>query len=285
MTKHESKLGQEASYHPQQFAMFPPRSQGSTVSSGVQSLDRAVAILNNFTFGCGGLGVSEIARHTSLSPSTVHRLLNSLQTHGFVKQLPNRRYALGEQLLRLASGGNWDDLKRKALAIMRSLRDSSNETVGLHVCLPNYRRAVIAQAESAQPLRRIYTELEEPIPIHQGSPSKVLLAYLPQAAREHVLAHPLEAATSGTITDPETLRQDLARIRREGVSFSYGERVYNIHTVAAPIFDYTGSVVASLSVTGPAVRLDQSKLETLATLAKKACHDLSQLLGHPAPVE
>lgn len=248
--------------------------------SGVQSLDRAVAILNTFAPERPELGMSEIARRVQLTTSTTHRLLASLQAHGLVRQVADRRYALGPQLLQLAHVADVrGNLRHVARPVMERLRDETGETVGLHSMRADFQRTVIDQAESRHPLRRTYTDLGSGIPLHQGAPGKVLLAHLPRDARERVLSQPLAAATAHTITDPDRLRAEIERIRREGHALSFEERVDGIHTVAVPLHDHTGSVIASVSVTGPASRVTRERLEALAPLARRAGDELSAQLG------
>ncbi|MDQ3537429.1 MAG: IclR family transcriptional regulator [Actinomycetota bacterium] len=256
-----------------------PEDSTAPRGKGVQTLDRAVAILDCFTADRQELGLSEIARSTGLTTSTAHRLLVSLQFHGLVRRVPDRRYTLGPHLLRLARAAHPGvDLQVVALPVMRRLRNATGETVGLHV-LSGHCRLVVDQVESREPLRRTYTELEERIPLHQGAPGKVLLAFLPAEEREAVLAGPLEAATPATITDPGLLRTELDKINRQGHAFSFEERVVGIRTVAVPIRNHAGAVRASVSVTGPALRVTPQRLKELAPLSVRAGAEISANLG------
>jgi IclR family acetate operon transcriptional repressor len=251
-------------------------------SKTVQSFDRAVAILDAFTPDRSELGVSEIARLTGLSRSTVHRLLVTLRRHELVQQLPDSTdYALGPHVLRLAQAAfSKVNLQTTAKAVMPRLRDQCDETVGLHARLGRTSRTVLDQVESSQPLRRTYTEIGMPIPIHQGAPGKVLLAHSSQELQEEILAGKLEAATSRTITDPRKLRAELERTRRNGYALSLEERVPGISTLAVPVFNHTGAVVAALSVTGPSSRLSRRRLLALVPLAGEAAQAISATLGH-----
>jgi IclR family transcriptional regulator, acetate operon repressor len=101
---------------------------------GVQSLDRAVAILRTFDRHHSARGVTETARLVGLTPSTTHRLLASLQEHGLVRKDPQGRYTLGPELLRLAQvARDTVTLTDIARPVMSCLRDQTNETVALHV--------------------------------------------------------------------------------------------------------------------------------------------------------
>lgn len=248
--------------------------------SGVKSIDRAVAILNVFTREHAELTLSEIARRSGLTTSTAYRLLSALQAHGLVEQVANKRYALGPHVRRLAHMATARPALREAAApVMRWLRDITGETVGLHVLTSGPRRLVIDQVESRHDLRRIYTGLGEPIPVHEGAPGKVLLAYLPLQERESVLAHKLEAATAQTIVEPGALRREIDRVRERGYATSIEERVPGIRTLAVPVWDHTNVVIASLSVTGPGLRLTRERLRDLLRPAVRAGHELSAQLG------
>ncbi len=249
--------------------------------SAVQSFDRAIAILNAFTPERPSLSVSQLARITGLSRSTTHRLLTSLQHHELVAQLGNRDYTLGPHILRLAQvARSRVNITAIARPIMEWLRDQSNETVGLHVPHGESARSVIDQAESRQPLRRTYTELGQPIPIHQGAPGKVLLAFRPTELQARILARQLEQATPHTITDAEELRAELRRVAEHGYAFSLEERVMGIATVAVPIYNHTGEVVGALSVTGPKTRLTEERLLNLVPLTRQAADRISSNLGY-----
>lgn len=260
---------------------------GRAPASEVRSLDRAIAILNVFSRERNELGVSEIAQLTGLNTSTTHRLLASLTANGLVQQVSgSRRYALGPHILRLAYiASGHVNVQEAALPVMKRLRDASDETVGLHLLRADNRRVVVDQVESHKPLRRTYTELGQPIPLHQGAPGKVLLAHLSPEAREAILSAPLEAATAQTPTDADALREQLRLIRERGYALSFGERVTDIHTVAVPIANHTGEVIAALSITGPTVRMPRERLQQLAELGLAAGQELSRRLGYVPPGE
>ncbi|HEX5121140.1 MAG TPA: IclR family transcriptional regulator [Pseudonocardiaceae bacterium] len=247
---------------------------------GVQSIDRAVSLLRCFTAQRPELSLSALAQQSGLSTSTTYRLLSSLQQNGLVRQTASRAYRLGPLILRLAgtlqvSSG----LRDVALPIMRELRDETDETVGLHTLLPDNTRTVVDQVESHQPLRRKYTEIGESIPLHQGAPGKLLLAFLPADERDEVLARPLGKATAATPTEPARIRAELATIRRRGYSVSLGERVPGIRTVAAPITVDADRVESCISVSGPETRMSEQRLKVIGGQAVDAARRIAALLG------
>ncbi|MDP9391479.1 MAG: helix-turn-helix domain-containing protein, partial [Actinomycetota bacterium] len=142
----------------------------ATTRNGVQSIDRAVAILRCFDARRPTLGITDLARATGLSTTTTHRLLMALQANRLIRQTADRRYGLGPLLVQLArSGALPTTLRDAALPLMTALRDEIDETVALHELLPSGERAVVDQVESHQQLRRTYTDVGVPIPLPHGA--------------------------------------------------------------------------------------------------------------------
>lgn len=245
----------------------------------VQSIDRAAGLLRCFGDGQPHHGVSELARRTGLSVSTTHRLLTALAENDLLRPAGQGRYTLGPLVGRLTHREVRMHLRERALPIMHRLRDDVSETIGLHELLATDERAVVDQAESHQPLHRCYTEIGVPIPLALGAPGKVLLAFLPPDRREAVLARPVPKVTPTTVTDTGQLRRELAEVRRLGRAFSFEERTPGVHTIAAPVWDHTPAVIASVSISAPKARMDKSRMQALVTPVREAAWAISRLLG------
>lgn len=255
----------------------PAESPGKQ-AGGVQSIERAVAILGAFSRSRPIAGISEIARHTGLSRGTTHRLVTALTAHGMLTQVPNSSaYSLGPRLLSLAEVAREPlSLDVQSRPVMTWLRDQTGETVGLHVLDALPSRRTVAQVESLQPLRRIYTDLGAARPPHEGAPGKVLLAYSAPGVYDGVLAA-LRA------TDPEgadRLKGDISLIRSAGYAISIQERVKGVVAIAAPVRDHRAEVVAALSVSIPAVRAGREELVALEPVLQEAASILSARLGY-----
>jgi IclR family acetate operon transcriptional repressor len=259
----------------------PGKKTGRT--TGVQSIDRAAAILRSFCEHRAELTLSEISRTTGLTTSTVHRLLAAMHQNELVRQTRDRRYAPGPLIVQLVQGGVVaSTLREAALPTMSALRDEIDETVGLHRLLPTDERVVVDQVESHQPLRRTYTELGVPIPLPYGAPGKVLSAWLPPAHSEAILQREITQLTPTTVTEPEVLRGQLAEIRQRGVAMSFAERTAGIRSVAAAFFDHHGAVTGCLSVSGPELRMPPERMEEIGPHVRRAAWAVSEALGATA---
>jgi IclR family acetate operon transcriptional repressor len=258
-----------------------PRQSGR--AAGVQSIDRAAAILRSFSENRAELTLSEISQTTGLTTSTVHRLLAAMHQNQLVRQTRERRYAPGPLIVQLVRGGAVAaTLREAALPTMFKLRDEIEETVGLHSLLPTDERVVVDQAESHQPLRRTYIEFGQPIPLPYGAPGKVLCAWLPPARCEAILQREIPPLTPTTMTDPTALSRQLAEIRRRGFAMSLAERTPGIRSVAAAFFDHNGVVSGCLSVSGPEMRMPAERMESIGPQVRQAARAVSEALGATA---
>ena len=248
--------------------------------NGVQSIDRAAAILRCFDARRPTLGISEIARMTGLSTTTTHRLLVALQANRLVRQTPDRRYGLGPLLVQLArSGAVPTTLRDAALPVMTALRDEVDETVAVHELLPTGERVVVDQVESHHELRRTYTDIGVPIKLPHGAPGKAILSMLPVAQQDFWLGQKIESITPTTITEPERLRAELAEARRRGWAGSKSERTPGIRAVAAPIFDHSGQVIGALGLSVPEIRMDDARADALGRRVSACAVLISESLG------
>lgn len=248
--------------------------------NGVQSIDRAVAILRCFDAHHAALGISEIARITGLSTSTTHRLLGAMTGNRLLAQATDKRYRVGPLMVQLGrSGAVPSSLRGAAVPVMVALRDEVDETVGLHELLPSLERVVIDQVESRQELRRHYTDIGVPIALVHGAPGKSILSTMTWAAQVAALERGIEQVTERTVTDPVALAAELAEARRRGWAGSDSERTPGIRAVAAAVFDHTGKAVGSLGLSVPTVRMGDARADELGARAARAAWEVSEGLG------
>jgi len=253
-------------------------------SANIQSVDRAVALLKAFTIEEPEIGVTELGRRLGLHKSTVSRLLASLERGGLVQQdRQSGRYRLGFHLVELAGRVLTQiDLRQLAQPYLQDLARASGETVNLGVLNGN---AVvnIDQIISPRPIKHMGW-IGRRNPLHCTAGGRAALANLPPEEIERVLAEPLTPHTPKTCVEPEALRLELERTRARGYSISEEEFEEGLSAVAAPVRDFTGKVVAVVSISGPSFRLSASKMIAYGELVRHAAEGISRQLGYqPRP--
>lgn len=224
--------------------------------SRVQSIERAFAVLASLTDG--PLGVTEVAARSRLPKSTAARLLAALLAEGAVEAANGSgRYRLGPRILSLGAGlRQTRGLIATAHPFLTELAAATGEAAGLSV--PDGRDMhYVDQVESPNPVQvRDWTGTR--IPMHTVSSGLVVLANLSAVELDRMLDVPLERFTDRTVTDVDRLRARLVDVRRDGVAWARGEYAEGITSIAAPIADVDGEVVAAVHVHGPAYRFPQA---------------------------
>lgn len=246
----------------------------------IQAVERVVAILGAFSPESPELGVTEIAERLGLHKSTVHRFLVNLEAAGLVERTPRtQRYRLGLRIFEL--GGLvlqqmslWDE----ALPFLEGLVRDSGETGHLAV-LDNGEAIYIEKVETRRALR-IPSAMGRGYPAHATSLGKVLLADLPAVEVRRILAERgMRSYTRNTVTDPERLLGELARVRESGYAIDDEEYDEGLRCIGAPILDHTGQVVAAIGIGGPVTRVTPARVADLADLVIGAARGLSRRLG------
>jgi len=248
-------------------------------ATGTEAADRVADVLLLFTAASSALGVSAISRELGLSKAVVHRILQSLTSRQLLAlDPPSRGYRLGAGAAALGARAlRQSDLRRAALPVLRRLRDATGETTTVSKIIAD-ERVYLDQFESQREIK-MTVEVGRRFPLHAGSSSRVILAFLPTDRQLAVLARPLVALTPSTITDAATLRRALQEIREDRTSVSCGERQDGAGSVAAPVFGFDGQVVGAISVCGPVQRFDDDTCRRLRPLVRSAAEDISRQLG------
>ena len=225
-------------------------------SATIATVERAADVLLHFVATPRpNLGITEIADELGLSKAAVHRILASLRSRGLIDlDEQTRRYSLGVAAMRLGMAYlDRIDVRRIAHPFLVELSERTNETATLSIRIGFHRIYV----EQITPDREVIMSvtLGTPYPLHAGASSRAFMAYLSEEELNNYLASvPLESLTPGTITDPETLRADLAEVRAQGYAHSIAERMSGAASVAAPVLGHDKLPVAVISVCGPAER-------------------------------
>lgn len=252
----------------------------------VQTVERALNIMEALADVKGEIGIVELSRLVNLHVSTVHRLLSSLMKRGYVSQnAQTGRYSLGSNVLRLCRAFHGQsDIRAQARPFLQSLMEESGETANL-IVLDRDEAVYIDQVQSPH-LVRMFAEIGRHVPLHSTGCGKVLLAYQKPEERARIMREKgLPANTPHTITSPDELEKELAKVRAQGYAIDNEEQEIGVRCVAAPVRDYTGQVVAAISLSGPTTRLSLERIKALAPLVVAACAKLSASLGYKADTD
>lgn len=242
-------------------------------SGGVQSLDRAFALLEHMADAGGAVALSELAARSGLPLPTIHRIVRTLVASGYVRQLPSRRYALGPRLIGLGDAasrmlGEW------ARPQLTDLVDQAGETANLAM-LDGDAVVYVAQVPSRHSMR-MFTEVGRRVPVHCTGVGKVLLAQLPAAeVRAMVARTGMAAQTPHTITDPDRLERELERIRAQGYAVDDAEQELGVRCVAVAVPG--GPASTAISVSGPDTRVTWAAVERIVPMLQGAA---ASLAGH-----
>jgi DNA-binding IclR family transcriptional regulator len=247
--------------------------------SGTEAAGRVADVLLAFTDEPASLGVSEIARRLDLSKAVVHRILQALLARGLINIDPETRaYRLGPAAAMLGARALRDsDLRGLAMPVIGELQRRTGETTTVSALVPG-GRVYLDQVESRQEIK-MTVEIGRRFPLHAGSSSQCILAFLPEPRRTEIVSGTLEALTSRTIVERTRLLDALTAIRRTGYAYTQSERQPGAASVAAPVFGFDGAVVGAISVCGPVGRVDEGASNKYAPLVREAADRISRALG------
>lgn len=246
----------------------------------VVAVKRALEILIALGQGQPQQSISNLSEILSLPKSTIHRLVTTMEEAGFVKQDPTTRsYALGSRILEL--GGvmlKQLDLRTLASPYLEELASATRQTVSLAILeetdliyLENFSRGAVFQMPTQIGLR---------LSAFCRGLGKAILAFLPQAQQTEVL-NKIEFIphTPKTITDPNEYRKHLAKVLAQGYAIDDEEAAFGCKCIAAPIFDFSGKVVAAVSVSGPAQDFTPQRFSEFTQLVLDTSRKITQAMG------
>jgi DNA-binding IclR family transcriptional regulator len=251
-------------------ALTPKRPRRS-----VQSVDRALDLLEALVAADGEVSITALAARTGLHVSTVHRLLSTLLRRGYVRQNnETSRYYAGAKLATLGEGrSRYGELRLRARPILRAITEATRETANL-VVLDDLAAVYIETVPSPQVVR-LFTAVGNRVPLHATGAGKCLLAALPAARRDALLDRlELRSYTPHTIVDGATLRRALEEARERGFVIDDEEYDDGVRCVAVPVGGMSDAI-AALSVSAPANRLTRQRCLELVPLLKRSAQELA----------
>jgi DNA-binding IclR family transcriptional regulator len=239
----------------------------------VQSLDRALSILDVIGFAHTELSLGDVAARVGLAKSTAHRLLRTLELRGFVARNP-------------LTGGYRPGMKNSGglgpgpeiHEVLERLAARSGETANLGA-LVGAQVLYVDRAESSQALRW-QLGVGARVPVHCSGLGKAILSCSAREVVERLVSSALEPRTDRTITDRDALFAELAISRLRGYALDNEEFMEGVRCIAVPVRGATGEVGGAISIAGPAFRLTIGEAEAQATPLKEAAQRVSRLLGY-----
>ena len=248
----------------------------------VQSVDRALDLLEALAAADGEVAITALAGRTGLHVSTAHRLLATLLRRGYVRQNPDTsRYLAGAKLATLAEGrSRYGEMRLRARPILRALTEATRETANL-VVLDDTQAVYIETVPSPQVVR-LFTSVGTRVPLHATGAGKALLAALPAPRRDTLLDRlELRGYTARTLVDRPALRRALDEVRERGYSIDDEEFDDGVRCVAIAVGP-VGAPVAALSISAPSNRLSRQRCAEIAPLLRRAAAELADALRDQA---
>jgi len=239
----------------------------------MRTLERAFAVISCFSPAQPGLTLQEIADRIGLAKSTAFRLVGTLERLGYLVRLPDLRYSLSQEFVRLgAIAGRTLDVRQLLRPVLEDLVQTSGENVSLNSVQGQFRQCVDV-ARSKAPLVGM-NRPGEVLPLGLGAASMVLMAYLGRSALRELIG-PAAAAVGCSVKELESILQVT---REQGYAVSHGGGVRALTGISVPIFEADGSVKYALTIVVPTTRVT-GRVTDLMKQAKQAAREASRRLG------
>ncbi|WP_413377521.1 IclR family transcriptional regulator [Alkalihalobacillus sp. 1P02AB] len=244
------------------------------------SVHNALMILKSFSMDNPEMGVTELAEKMNLAKSTIHRILKTLASEGFVYKNPTtNKYSLGSTILALTNTvNNQMNIIHDATPVLNTLTEKTGENAYLSILESDeviYLKRIEAEAEFLDD-----TYLGARNPLHCTSSGQVFLAYLQEKSQINWLQLRLHTYTTKTITNIHHLTLRIEQIREQGYAVSNEEYMEGVISISAPIFNEKNEVIAAITVAGPVSRLGQVQLKHKEVVEKviQASIELTRLI-------
>lgn len=250
----------------------------------VQSVERALDLLQVLSDDEDGYRLTDLSERTGLSPSTVHRLLTTLEARKFVQfSQTDGLWHVGRSAFTVGSGfARQRNYVAPSLFFLRRLRDQTRETANLGI-IDEGEVVVLTQVESREIMRAI-TRVGGRAPLAYSGMGKAILAtYSPEQVDSHIERFGLRKLTPNSITRPKDLNHQLEEIRKLGYAVDDEEHVTGLRCVAAVVYDHRSEPQCAISVSGLPARMELARIPALGTLVADTARELTLVLGGTPP--
>jgi len=260
-----------------------PAGSDSNLRGGIQSIERAFAILEEIARNRDGIALAELSRRVGLHNSTTFHLVKTMVSLGYIQQTSeSKRYRVGRNLFTLAAGALHEiELAQVARPVLEILALRSGECS--HFAVRSGDDIVVVAKTAGTGMFQVADQVGVVRPAHCTALGKVLLAALhPQQLERHLQTRELRRFTQRTIVEHDALLREIDAVRRGGIAFDDGEFDPDARCVAVPVHNFTGQVAGAIGISGPMWRLTMQALQEKTQLVREAAVELSRELGFEA---
>lgn len=257
--------------------------QAGSRQGRVQSVERALRLLEVLSEDAEGYRLTDLSLQTGLSPSTVHRLLTTLEHRQFVQfDQTDSTWHVGRQAFQVgAAFSQQRNFVAPALPFLRQLRDQTRETANLGI-VDDGEMVVLTQVESREIMRAI-TRVGGRAPLASSGMGKAILAtYSPDDVTTYISQHGLQRLTPNSVQSAEELNKQLKLINTRGYAVDDEEYVTGLRCVAAVVHNHQGEALCAISVSGLPMRMTDDRLPEIGRIVADTARSLSTIIGgHP----
>lgn len=248
----------------------------------IESLSRGLAVISTFSESSSPISLTDLSNQLRLSKSTIQRLTYTLQYLGYLdRDGETKKFRLGPKSLSLGFSVMRNlDLGKMAHPFLEETSKEIGETANLAII--DGTEIVYVERIKTQQILNINLQVGSRLPAYCTSMGKAMLAFLPEDRLEALLGKMnLTPLTSSTITHKEDLRKELRKVRTRGFAINNEELSNGLRSVAAPVRNFTGEVIAAVNIAVPSIRVSPKRLETvLAKKAMETADKISYILGY-----
>jgi len=262
----------------------PSEADHEARDGGVQSVDRALSILETLSEDDEGYRLSDLAVRTGLSASTVHRLLATLESRRFVQfDRAESKWHVGVRSFTVgASFARRRNFSTQAIPYLRKLRDLTRETANLAVVDDEFI-IVLTRMESREIMRSLTQVGGRVAMVTSGVGKAVLATYSDEDVGAVIRHHGMPRLTEKSIVRPGDLFKELATIRKQGFAIDDEEACMGLRCIAAVVYNDCVEPLAAISVSGMTSRLTDDRLPEIGQIVREVAGELTVALGGVMP--
>lgn len=246
----------------------------------VQSVERTLDIIETLSEYKTGVGVTTLSKELKLHKSTVHRLLTTLMLRKYVEQdAETSKYKLGMRVFELGNAVlSKLDIRQHAMPYLRQLWRTTGETVQLAI-VDQYKVLYVDVLETLERVG-VKSNVGERVPLHCAAAGKAWLANLPGERLDEVIKFvKFEPFTPYTIDSSEKLKEAVTQAQDMGYAVDNQEYSSDLVAVSSAVKNYRGRVIACISITAPALRMNEERIREMGETVKTTAEKISQSMG------